>query len=126
MRHHIYTLDDYDPEPDCEVIMVKVIPGTHEEQLASLTERLANIDRWLERMSENGGTLHGGFHSTARFNQLLRRREHVAEHAQWLDAVLTINTPDPDIPNDDLGWRWQVVDAIEADEERRFGTDGAA
>lgn len=123
MRQHIYTLDDYDPEWDCEVITVKVIPGTPEEQLASLEARLANIDKWLGNMAENGGTLHGGLHSSARFNELCRRREHVAEHVEWLTAYVANSTPDPEPPNADLGWRWHVMDCIEADEERRFGPE---
>lgn len=103
MRHHIYTLDDYDPEPDSEVIMVKVIPGTHEEQLASLEARLVSIDRWIEHERWLVAR-----HSVARYNALCRRREHVAEHVEFLNAVIRVNTPDPEPPTDAELDRWRA------------------
>jgi hypothetical protein len=108
MRHHIYTLDDYDPEWDCEVITVKVIPGTPEEQLASLEARLASIDRWIERERWLVAR-----HSVARYNALCRRREQVAEHVEFLNAVILVNTTDPEPPTDEELRRWREQDEVQ-------------
>lgn len=125
MNLNLFT-DDVDPDYDDGPRFVKVAPGTFEEQCAALEERLANIDKWLANMAENGGTLHAGLHSSARFDALCARRDRVAEHVEYLTAVIIAQTPDPEPPNAELGWRWQVMDAIDADEEHRFGKAGVA
>ena len=118
MNLNLFT-DDVDPDHEDGPRFVKIAPGTLDQQLSALESRLAAIDLWIDRMVNSGDT-----HSYARYAALCQQRDRVAENLEFVNAVIATQTPDPEPPNADLGWRWQVMDAIDADEERRFGKAG--
>lgn len=114
MNLNLFT-DDVDPDYDDGPRFVKVAPGTPEQQLVALEERKAAIKRWITELECGDDT-----HSDARYSKLWTQLERICEHTTHLDAVIRVNTPDPEPPDQpDIGDRW-----YEGDEDRFFTKAG--